>query len=287
MVLQLAVSSDLVGGRPRVGEAFEVHPTVACLRLPLVNVTLIGLANAGDRQWVLVDAGLRLAAGTMVRACSRRFGEGARPAAILLTHGHFDHVGALRTLADRWDAPVFAHVRERPFITGERPYPKADPAAGGGLMTVMSPLMPRGPIDVSDRLRILDGGNDDGGAVPFLSDWTWLPTPGHSPGHISLWNPSLQILVAGDAVVTTGQESAWEVMRQTPELHGPPRYFTPDWAAAWNSVRRLAALPVRTLVTGHGPPLAGAALPAALSELAARFEDVAVPRHASTRESAA
>jgi len=285
VVVQLSVSSDLVSGRPRVGEAFEAHPTVACLRLPLVNVALIGRVNAGDRQWVLVDAGLRFATDTIVRASARRFGEGARPAAILLTHGHFDHVGALRTLADRWDAPIFAHVREAPFLTGERAYPKADPAAGGGLMTVMSPLMPRGPIDVSDRLRILDGG--DGGAVPFLGGWTWLPTPGHSPGHISLWNPSLQILVAGDAVVTTGQESAWEVLRQTPELHGPPRYFTPDWAAAGDSVRRLAALPVRTLVTGHGPPLAGPALPAALSKLAVRFAEVAVPRHASARRESA
>lgn len=280
MGVQLPVSSALVAGRPPVGEILEVHPTVACLRLPLVNVVLLGRANGGDRQWVLVDAGLGFAARTIVAACARRFGAGARPAAILLTHGHFDHVGALRELADRWEVPILAHPAEAPYLTGQRSYAKADPGAGGGLMTLVSPLMPRGPIDVSDRLHTLDGG--DGGALPFLAGWKWIATPGHSPGHISLWNDALQILVAGDAVVTTGQESAWEVVRQTPELHGPPRYFTPDWTAARDSVRRLAHLPVRALVTGHGPPLAGAALSDALAAFAARFDEVAVPRHAST-----
>jgi glyoxylase-like metal-dependent hydrolase (beta-lactamase superfamily II) len=275
MVLQLRVSPDLVAGRPGIGEAFEIHPDVACLRLPLVNVVLIGRRGGGDRGFVLVDAGLRMAEGMIVRACAKRFGADARPAAIVLTHGHFDHVGALASLAERWDAPVFAHPAEAPFLRGERSYPRADAAAGGGLMTLLSPLMPHGPVDVSRRLVELSPD----GAVPFLDGWTWIATPGHAPGHVALWNRGTGVLVAGDAFVTTGQESAIEVLRQTPELHGPPRYFTPDWVAAEASVATLAALPFQAVATGHGPPLRGPGLPAALKQLLRRFRAVAVPPH--------
>ena len=41
------------------------------------------------------------------------------------------------------------------------------------------------------------------------------------------------------------------------EMHGPPRYFTPDWDAAEQSVRRLSELNPATIVSGHGQPAAG------------------------------
>ena len=47
--------------------------------------------------------------GRIESAARERFGEGARPAAIVLTHGHFDHVGCLEKLAEKWDAPIYAH----------------------------------------------------------------------------------------------------------------------------------------------------------------------------------
>jgi hypothetical protein len=64
---------------------------------------------------------------------------------------------------------------------------------------------------------------------------------------------------------------------QTPEVHGPPMYFTPDWAAARESVRRLAALEPELPLTGHGPALQGAELRAALHRLADGFDRIAVP----------
>ena len=66
------------------------------------------------------------------------FGHGNRPAAILLTHGHFDHVGALKTLAEEWDVPVYAHTLELPYLTGRSSYPPPDPSVGGGAMAAMS-----------------------------------------------------------------------------------------------------------------------------------------------------
>src|SRR5688572_8897006 len=88
------------------GAPVEIAPGLAYLRDRIVNVCFVGEPDAGDGGWTLVDAGLRGSAYRIRRAAERRFGEGARPAAIVLTHGHFDHVGALRSLLRRWDVPV-------------------------------------------------------------------------------------------------------------------------------------------------------------------------------------
>src|ERR1700709_1964335 len=69
-----------------------------------------------------------------------RFGKVPRPAAILMTHGHADHAGGLEELANLYDAPVYAHPLEMPYLIGEAAYPQPDPFVGGGLMSLASPL---------------------------------------------------------------------------------------------------------------------------------------------------
>ena len=251
----------------------EIAADLAYLRTVMVNVVFFGLPGAGDRQWVLVDAGIMGARSAITAAAEKRFGVGARPAAMILTHGHFDHVGTLEDLADEWSAPVYAHPLEHPYLTGRASYPDGDPAVGGGLMAGLSGLLPTHPIDVSAHLRALP----DDGSVPFMPGWRWLHTPGHCPGHISLWREADRALVAGDAVITTAAESAYATAFQTPELHGPPKYFTIDWSKSRASVEMLAALGPTLLISGHGRAMAGAEMTQALSALARDFGDVAVP----------
>jgi glyoxylase-like metal-dependent hydrolase (beta-lactamase superfamily II) len=254
------------------GRVADVTTGVAYSRLAIVNIQYVQELNE-DRNWVLIDSGLWGTAGTIVEAAENRFGKSARPSAIVLTHGHFDHVGALPELAERWSVPIYAHSLEHPYLNGSKQYPPPDPAVGGGLMSALSRFFPRGPIDVRRWLRELPAG----GSVPMMSGWQWIHTPGHSPGHISLWRASDRTLIAGDAFITTAQESAYAVLTQAPELHGPPMYYTPDWESAGQSVRSLAALEPEVVITGHGPPLQGAEMRRALHELAVRFEVVAVP----------
>src|SRR4051812_39256740 len=100
----------------------EVAPDLACQRLLLVNVAYVG--RPGDSDWVLIDAGIAGSAGAIRRAADERFGPGARPTAIVLTHAHFDHVGALSTLLEDWgDVPIYAHELEQPYLDGSRSYP--------------------------------------------------------------------------------------------------------------------------------------------------------------------
>jgi glyoxylase-like metal-dependent hydrolase (beta-lactamase superfamily II) len=245
-----------------------VAPGVTGLRIVMVNVFLVSEVRAGTTEWWLVDAGLPGAARTIRQVAEERFGRGTRPRFILLTHGHFDHVGSLRDLADGWDVPVYAHPLEHPYLTGRSAYPPPDPSVGGGAMAWSARLLPRGPIDLGARVRALPAD----GTVPGSPEWRWLPTPGHSPGHVSLFREGDRTLVAGDAVVTVKQESLLAILAQAPRVHRPPAYFTTDWQAAGRSVRALAELAPEILATGHGRSLGGPAMQAQLEELAADFE---------------
>ncbi len=247
----------------------EVAPDLAYLRTGIVNVVLVG---ERDGSWVLVDAGLPGSARQILAAAGARFG-GRPPEAVVLTHGHFDHVGGLPVLLGRWGVPVYAAARELPYLAGQAMYPPPDPSVGGGLMALLSPLYPRGPIDLGARLERLP----EDGSVPRMPGWRWIATPGHTPGHVSFWREADRALIAGDAFVTTRQESVFAALTVPIELRGPPAYFTPDWKSAWESVRRLASLEPAVAVTGHGRALAGPGLAAALHRLAAEFPRFAVP----------
>ena len=272
MAQQIPVKNEALFGFEVPEESVrEIADDLAYRRLAMVNVIYFGRPGG---QWVLIDAGLPGTAGMISSSASARFGN-RPPSAIILTHGHIDHVGALRTLAERWNVPVYAHNQEHPYLNGTSAYPKPDPAVGGGTMSLLAKLFPRGPFDFSTWLQPLP----DDGNVPFMDGWKWIHTPGHAAGHISLWRKHDGSLIAGDAFITTAQESAYAVAVQEPELHGPPMYFTPDWQQAASSVRTLASLEPETVITGHGHAMRGPAMRAALHLLASSFEQVAVPAH--------
>src|SRR5205085_8885728 len=106
----------------------RIAPDVGWLPVSFTNVYFIGRAGG---KWILVDAGLPGWVAEIAAAANARFGSGSRPEAIVLTHGHIDHSGSAVALAKIWDCPIYAHQLETPFLTGESPYPPADPTVGG------------------------------------------------------------------------------------------------------------------------------------------------------------
>ena len=273
MAQQIAIDPRCEVGEGQPDGTMQVAPDLAYQRLLLVNVAYVGRPGSAPQSWVLIDAGVHGTYHTILGAAEKRFGKDSRPAAIVLTHGHFDHVGALKDLAEHWDVPIFAHEMELPYLDGRSSYPPPDPTVGGGLMSTLSRFYPRGPIDVKPWLRPLPAD----GSVPVMPDFRWIPTPGHSPGHVSFWRESDRSLIVGDAFITTNQESAYAVMTQEPELHGPPMYYTPDWQSARRSVEKLEALEPELVIPGHGRAMAGPEFRRGLQILARDFDRIAVP----------
>lgn len=106
------------------------------------------------------------------------------PVAMLLTHAHFDHIGAVDPIRDRYQIPVYLHEREAKWL--------GDPALNGSALFPVGP-----PIKVrnADHLIKGEGKMEIGGFVFDVYE-----TPGHSPGSISFYFSEKGLVVSGDAL---------------------------------------------------------------------------------------
>ncbi|MFL6589581.1 MAG: MBL fold metallo-hydrolase [Chthoniobacterales bacterium] len=245
----------------------RIAPDVGWMPISFVNVFFVGRPGGA---WILVDTGLPGRSNQIVEAAEARFGAGVPPEAIVLTHGHFDHAGSALALADYWNVPVYAHRLELPYLTGRSDYPPPDPTVGGAI-AFLSRFMPAGGYNLTGRIRELQPNE-----VPGSPGWEWFPTPGHSPGHVSLFRSSDRVLLAGDAFATMNMDS-WSGLvtgRRTLARAGAP--FNTDWDATRLSVKELAKLRPNVVGCGHGIPRCEQDLSVRLERFAENFR---APRH--------
>lgn len=228
-----------------------------------------GIPNAyivGDKNhWTLIDTGMESAAPDIRDTAAQCFGGGARPEAILLTHGHFDHAGSAARLAREWHVPVYAHHMELPYLTGKSKYPPPDPTVGGFMSQVIR-FFPNKSYDLGDAVAELNVDQPQS-----LEGWRCIETPGHTPGHVSFYRQEDGVLIAGDAFTTVNQDNLVEMMSKRAQVCRPPAYYTPNWRQAHESVRTLADLSPRLLAAGHGEPMGGNDALRQLRDLAENF----------------
>jgi glyoxylase-like metal-dependent hydrolase (beta-lactamase superfamily II) len=213
------------------------------------------------RGWYLIDTGTSGNAEKIIELAEQHFGD-EPPEAILLTHGHFDHAGNAAELSDYWDAQVFTHELELPFLTGKDKYPPPDPTVGG-FMGLMIRMFPNKAYDLGDRVAEFPRNP--------LPGWDLVETPGHSPGHVSFFRSDDHTLIAGDAIATVKQCSLVSMLTQEPAVWLPPEYYTCDWQSARRSVEQLASLQPDIIAAGHGKPMSGQEALRQLEELSATW----------------
>lgn len=110
--------------------------------------------------------------------------EGLQPLAILLTHAHFDHIGAVDEVRDEWGIPVYIHQLEQDWLT--------DPKKNGSAFFMGNALTVINPADeIIQEEFVLSIG-------PFKLQI--FETPGHSPGSVSYYVAERSIVFSGDAL---------------------------------------------------------------------------------------
>ena len=146
-------------------------------------------------------------------------------ALVVNTHWHSDHVGG-NALLQAAGAGIAASIPDADAVA------RRDP--GCCLAEYLD--QPVAPYDVDESL-------DDGQILRLgEADWQVVRTPGHTPGHLSLWQPEERLLIAGDAL------SDYDVGWVNLALDGPDAAAT-----ALASLQRLADLAPRVVLPAHGP----------------------------------
>ena len=105
------------------------------------------------------------------------------PQAILLTHAHFDHIGAVDDIRSVYNIPVYLHNKEKNWLM--------EPSLNGSQLFMMGPIK----VKEADHLFTSEGAMKVG---DFLFEV--FETPGHSPGSVSFYFKEDGVVVAGDAL---------------------------------------------------------------------------------------
>jgi glyoxylase-like metal-dependent hydrolase (beta-lactamase superfamily II) len=157
---------------------------------------------------------------------------------IILTHSDLDHVGGLAVLHKLTGARTYTSQIEAGAIaagTSSRQIKSSGFSMRRLMFSLLRPFMKATPFHVDEILT-------DGQILPALGGLRVVETPGHTPGHISLFAPALGVLFCGDSMVT--DENG---------IHGSRSGLTWDDAKAKEAERRQAALGARIVCSGHGP----------------------------------
>jgi len=227
---------------PKEEKSMKVAKNVEMIELNIqgfkINPTLIW----DEERAILVDTGMPGQLNALKAAFENAGVPFEKLKAVILTHQDIDHIGSLPEILQTcdWKIDVYAHKEDKPYIEGEKHMIKADPnklskEAWESLPEPMKAIYINPPKANVDHLL------EDGQVLPDCGGIEVIFTPGHTPGHISLYLQESKTLITGDAMVIGNGT-----------LQGPVARNTPDMETALKSVERFLDYDIESVVCYHG-----------------------------------
>jgi glyoxylase-like metal-dependent hydrolase (beta-lactamase superfamily II) len=208
-----------------LGQPSMIHPTLVWDENEVVLVDTGIPGQLKEIQEAMVQAGVAF----------------ERLSKVILTHQDFDHIGSLNAILKVTDysIEVLAHKEDQPYIQGEKPFLKMSPER---IKTLLETLpKERAKYFLDPITAKVDRTLNDGEVLPYCGGITVIFTPGHTPGHMSLYLKESKVLIAGDAMVADGGK-----------LLGPREQVTPDMETARKSLEKLTHYDIETVICYHG-----------------------------------
>jgi glyoxylase-like metal-dependent hydrolase (beta-lactamase superfamily II) len=196
--------------------------------IPLVRVKAHAIIDGEDVS--LIDCGHAGSLPAIERALHGLGVSLTQVRRLVCTHGHPDHAGSARAIADR-GIEVLIHPTDAANLDVGFGDVVRQPSRGRIFAAMTPPLATFRPLSDGDELPVLDG-------------LKVIHTPGHTPGSVCLFAERSGVLFVGDTL-----------QRRFGRLSFASGLYSDDPVMARESVQRLAALDVRTIVFSHFPPL--------------------------------
>jgi glyoxylase-like metal-dependent hydrolase (beta-lactamase superfamily II) len=204
----------------------QVAPNVHAIQLLRVKVHAI----VEDDGVSLIDTGYAGSLPRLTKALAGLDRTVSQVRRVICTHGHPDHAGGARALADL-GVEILIHPADAANLDVSLGSALRHPSRGR-FFAAMTPA-----LTTFTALA-------DGDVLPILGGLEVIHTPGHTPGSVCLYARQRGLLFVGDVL-----------QRRFGRISAASSLYSDDPATARSSVQRLAGLDVKTLIFSHFPPL--------------------------------
>lgn len=219
-----------------------VSTGLAMLELKIQGVELYPTLLWNEEEAILIDTGMPGQFDQIRLEMEKQGVSFDKLKTIIITHQDLDHIGSLPDILKKspHEIKVYAHKLDQPFIEGEAHLLKSDPARMSTSEWASLPEFLRFIYTNPPKAKVTHS-LDDGQELPIFGGIKIIHTPGHTPGHISLYLKESKALIMGDAMIISNGI-----------LRGPVEQTTLDMEMAKASLKKLLGLDVANVICYHG-----------------------------------